>query len=200
MTRIVATRTCNGRTAARPVYWPPRYIDSLKSRSIERTNAKADKTSIGESRGGKGDGGRARRILNTILRQNTRPSVSYQINGSKEEAAGGERMARLENDSAQRLWNNDRRGSSVHNVTRIHDPNIYLSTIRFTWSVIYGTREWRERQRGRGRKTERGCWVGYHIVVKTRSNAGHRSYVELYRSALRHKHEFAGRINRRRKI
>lgn len=101
------------------------------------------------------DGGRARRILNTILRQNTRPSVSYQINGGKEEAAWSERMARLENDSAQRLWNNDRRSSSVHNMTRIHDPNIYLSTIRFTWSVIYGTRGRAERTRARKTKRER---------------------------------------------
>lgn len=42
----------------------------------------------------------------------------------REEAKGSElgRAARLGNDSALRLWNNDRRGSSVHNVTRIHDP------------------------------------------------------------------------------
>jgi len=94
-------------------------------------------------------------------------------------------MARLENDSAQRLWNNDRRGSSVHNVTRIHDPNIYLSTIRFTWSVIYGTRGRREKERWR-RRGKRET-VGPVIIssLKHRSNTGHRSYISwLYRPAL----------------
>lgn len=42
---------------------------------------RVDKRLVGPTE--RGDAGRARRILNTILRQNTRPSVSYQINDGK---------------------------------------------------------------------------------------------------------------------
>lgn len=117
-------------------------------------------------------------------------------------------MASLENDSAHGY---EITIAEVHNVTRIHDPNIYLSTIRFTWSVIYGTRGRREseKQKGEGReesgreKERKDDREADGPVIISSSKHGRTPDTVVTSNSigpalvtLRHEHEFTGHINR----
>jgi len=117
------------------------------------------------------DGGRARRILNTILRQNTRPSVSYQINGGKEEAACSEwpGWKTIAHNGYEITIAGARRSTTWHvYTTRTFIYRQFVLPGPLFTALVGGQREReRERQREKGREGERET-VGPVIISSSK--------------------------------